>query len=90
MADSQMLKLKAKNMQEWNVVITVYDFKRACDILGDYVWVQRTEFYNTLLIKVQDVHQLLEALLDRSVEDHEFLSFLSKIIPVTGNLFITS
>ena len=77
-------------MQEWNAVITVHDFKKACDILGDYGRVQRTEFYNTLFMKVQDVHEQLEALLDRSVENHEFLSFLSKIIPVSSTFTFQS
>jgi len=77
-------------MQEWNVVITVHDFKRACDMLGDYGRVRRTEFYNTLLMKVQDVHQMLEVLLDRSLEDHEFMSSLSRLIPVTSTFIFQS
>ena len=35
-----------KIMQEWNVVVTVNDFKRACDMLGVFGLVKRTDFYN--------------------------------------------
>ncbi len=46
-------------MQQWNVVVTVHDFKRACDMLGAFGRVQRTDFYNTLVMKVQDIHHML-------------------------------
>jgi tRNA(Ser,Leu) C12 N-acetylase TAN1 len=77
-------------MREWNVVVTVHDFKRACDMLGVFGRVQRTEFYNTLVMKAQDVHQMLETLRERSLEDHEFLSSLSRFIPVTSTFIFQS
>lgn len=77
-------------MQQWNVVVTVHDFKRACDMLGAFGLVKRTGFYNTLVMRVDDVQQMLEALLNRSLEDHEFLKPISRLIPVTGTFIFHS
>ena len=77
-------------MQEWNVVVTVRDFKRACEILSDYGRVKRTDFYNTLVMQVNHIHQLLEALRERSSDDHEFLNCISRLIPVTSTISFQS
>jgi len=77
-------------MQQWNVVVTVHDFKRACDMLGAFGRVKRTDFYNTLVIEVQDVHNMLETLLRKSLEDHEFLKPVSRLIPVTSTFVFQS
>jgi len=77
-------------MQEWNVVVTVNDFKRACDTLGAFGRVKRTDFYNTLVMQIDDVPQMLETLLRRSLEDYEFLNPLSRLIPVTNTFTFQS
>ncbi len=77
-------------MQQWNVVVTVHDFKRACDMLDAFGRVQRTDFYNTIVMKVQDVNHMLESLLDRSLKDHEFLKPISRLIPVTSTFTFQS
>ena len=77
-------------MQQWNVVVTVHDFKRACDMLGAFGLVKRTDFYNTLVMQVDDVHQMLETLVRRSLEDHEFLKPISRLIPVTSTFIFHS
>lgn len=72
-------------MLEWNVVVSVneYGFKRARQILGDFGTVQKTAFYNVLVMKVDDTGQLMEALRERAEADPSSLSFLSRLIPVT-------
>ncbi len=77
-------------MQEWNVVVTVNDFKRACDMLGAFGRVNRTNFFNTLVMHVDDVHQMLETLLRRSQDDQRFLNPLSRLIPVTNTFTFQS
>lgn len=77
-------------MQEWNVVVTVHDFRGACDMLSAFGRVQRTEFYNTLMMRVQDVHQMLEILLSRSLEDPESMTPISRLIPVTSTFIFQS
>jgi tRNA(Ser,Leu) C12 N-acetylase TAN1 len=72
-------------MQEWNAVINVNEsgFKRAFVVLGEFGHVRKTDFFNVLVIKADDIHQMLETLRNRSMEDPEYLSFLSRLIPVT-------
>ncbi len=79
-------------MQEWNVVITVHEhgFKRACQILGDFGQVKRTDFFNVLVMKANDVHQMLESLRHRALEAPDFLSFLSRLMPVTSTFIFQS
>jgi tRNA(Ser,Leu) C12 N-acetylase TAN1 len=79
-------------MQEWNAVITVYErgFEKACQILGDFGKVKRTDFFNTLVMKADDVEQMLETLRSRSLEDLEFLTFLSRLVPVASTFTFQS
>jgi tRNA(Ser,Leu) C12 N-acetylase TAN1 len=77
-------------MQQWNVVVTVHDFKHACDMLGAFGRVKRTDFYNTLVMQVDDAQQMLETLHNRSLEDHDFLKPISRLIPVTSTFTFQS
>jgi tRNA(Ser,Leu) C12 N-acetylase TAN1 len=77
-------------MQEWNVVVTVHDFRRACDMLSAFGRVHRSDFYNTLMMRVQDVHQMLEILRSRSLEDPESMTPISRLIPVTSSFIFQS
>jgi tRNA(Ser,Leu) C12 N-acetylase TAN1 len=79
-------------MLEWNVVVSVneHGFKRARDVLGAYGVVQKTAFYNVLAMKVDDIGPLLEILRERSEADPHFLSFLSRLIPVTDTFLFQS
>lgn len=79
-----------KYANKWNVIVTVHDFKRACDVLSAFGRVQRTDFYNTLVMNVQDVPQMLETLRMKSMEDPGFLNFLSRLIPVTRTFVFRS
>jgi tRNA(Ser,Leu) C12 N-acetylase TAN1 len=71
-------------MGDWNVVITVRDggFARARRLLQQFGPVRRTGFYNVLLLRVDDVHHLLEELRQRVAEDARILDFVSRIMPV--------
>lgn len=77
-------------MQEWNVVVTVHDFKRACDLLGGFGRVRRTDFYNTLLMKTDDLHKMLEVLRDNYMKDIDYLACLSRLIPVSSTFMFQS
>lgn len=72
-------------MQEWNAVISVHEhgFKRARDVLRGFGEVKRTEFFNVLLMRAEDLPAMLEALRTRMLERPESLSFLARLIPVT-------
>jgi tRNA(Ser,Leu) C12 N-acetylase TAN1 len=70
-------------MQEWNVIVTVRDFKQACDLLAAFGRVKRSDFYNTLTMNVEDIHQFLEILHINSSDNIEYLNPVSRLIPVT-------
>ncbi len=72
-------------MQDWNVVISLQEraFTRAFQLLGPLGVVSRTDFFNVLVMRVDDVRQFLEALRQRFVEDPEVRTILARVVPVT-------
>lgn len=79
-------------MQEWNVVVNVneHGFKRAFEVLRDFGPVRKTDFYNVLVMKVDDIRRMLEALREKASDDPQFLYFLSRLIPVTNTFSFQS
>lgn len=79
-------------IQEWNVVINVNEggFKQAFKVLSEFGQIKKTGFFNVLAMKVDDVNQLLETLRKRALEDPHFLSFLSRLMPVTSTFTFKS
>jgi tRNA(Ser,Leu) C12 N-acetylase TAN1 len=72
-------------MKDWNVVVSVCEghFPQACKLLEQYGLVEKTDFFNVLVMKVDDLRALLDALRKRMVEDPESLSCVSRLVPVT-------
>ncbi|MBZ0157454.1 MAG: hypothetical protein K8I29_14750 [Alphaproteobacteria bacterium] len=72
-------------MQDWNVVLSVNErgFQEALRKLRIFGPVSKTRFFNVLVMRVDNVPYLLEALRAWNDEDPHFLSFLSRLIPVT-------
>ncbi len=56
-------------MIDWNVVVTTRDegFERAEEELEDFGVVSRTDFYNVLVMRVEDIRAFLEAFSDRTL-----------------------
>ncbi len=79
-------------MQEWNAVISVHEhgFRRAIDVFGDFGEVKRTEFFNVLLVRAEEVNRMLESLRERASKQPESLSFLARLIPVTRSFTFNS
>jgi len=79
-------------MQEWNVVVNINErgLKRAFDVLGEFGYLKKTNFFNVLLMNAVNVQQMLETLHGRSMEDPQYLSFLSRLIPVTATFIFQS
>lgn len=71
-------------MQDWNTVINVNEggFKRAFSVLGDFGQVSKTEFFNVLVLRAEDIPAMLEALRERLERDPQGLAFLSRLIPM--------
>jgi len=73
-------------MKDWNVVVSVNEkgFRSAIKVLGGLGEIGKTEFFNVLVMKVEDISGLLETLRRRLEEDPQLLSFLSRLVPVTA------
>jgi tRNA(Ser,Leu) C12 N-acetylase TAN1 len=71
-------------MHDWNVVITVYDdgYNQARKILEGYGKVVRTDYFNILLMQVEDPRKLLETLQDAAARDPESMRSLARVMPV--------
>ncbi len=80
-------------MADWNVVATARDkgFVLACDILQGFGRVRRTEFYNVLLVAVDDRVAFLEAFRELTARDTSVLGFaLSRVVPVAATFSFSS
>jgi tRNA(Ser,Leu) C12 N-acetylase TAN1 len=72
-------------MKDWNVVVSLNEkgFSQAVNILKEFGPISKTEFFNVLVMKVEDITGMCDALKRRLEEDPQALSFLSRLIPVT-------
>jgi len=74
-------------MFDWNVIISVYDegYRRAVHFLEKFGSVRKTEFFNVLAMKVDDLPTLLETLRERQEQDPDlFENVISRLIPLTA------
>lgn len=74
-------------MSEWNVVVSVYDrgYKHACQVLEEFGSVSRTDFYNVLAVRVDDIPGLLEKLKERLATDEKARMSLARVVPVSAS-----
>ena len=71
-------------MNDWNVVITVYDdgYNKARKLLERFGTVKRTDFFNILVMRVPEPRQLLEQLKGEGERDPDLVSSLARVTPV--------
>ena len=72
-------------MKDWNVVITVDEegFEDACDYLENISHVSSTDYYNVVVMEVDDIPGLLERI-RRDMEGlGDLRSVISRVLPVT-------
>jgi tRNA(Ser,Leu) C12 N-acetylase TAN1 len=76
---------KRDTMKDWNVVVSVCEgrFAEACTFLKEYGAVRKTDFFNVVVMRVDDIHEVLEALEGLTARNAEELSFISRLVPVT-------
>ncbi len=79
-------------MKDWNAVISIHDrgLKLAYQRLGRFGLIGKTGFFNVLFMKVDDIHTMIEALREWTLEDPHALTFLSRLIPVTATFIFQS
>lgn len=72
-------------LENWNVVATVYDreFAAACRLLAPFGDVRRTDYYNVLAMRVDDVARFLDALEATIRTDASIPNSVASIVPVT-------
>ena len=73
-------------MRDWNVVITVQDahFTRVRQLLQRYGRVKRTDFYNVLVMKVEDIEAFQEAFTDQVARTPEVLQLIGRVMPASA------
>jgi tRNA(Ser,Leu) C12 N-acetylase TAN1 len=71
-------------MHDWNVVVTVHEggFSEACRLLGKIGPVSRTEFFNVLVMRVEDITSLLEQLRERVEREPGILNDIARLVPL--------
>ena len=72
-------------MKDWNVVVSVNEkgFNQAVNVLKEFGPISKTEFFNVLVMKVEDITGMCDTLKKRLEADQSALSFLSRLIPIT-------
>jgi tRNA(Ser,Leu) C12 N-acetylase TAN1 len=74
---------------DWNVIVTVrHDFGRAVQLLRKLGHIERTGLFNVIVMRVIDVHALLEQI--EQSADPRFFDTISHIVPVTHKLRFTT
>ena len=71
-------------MHDWNVVVTVHEegYNRARRLLGRFGQVDRTDFFNILVMRVADSRLLMEGLREEAGRDPESVASLARVTPV--------
>jgi tRNA(Ser,Leu) C12 N-acetylase TAN1 len=71
-------------MHDWNVVVTVNDdhYNAARKILERFGRVDRTDYFNLLLMQVEDPRGLLDALQGEADQDPDSVVPLARVMPV--------
>lgn len=71
-------------MRDWNVVITVHEdgYNQARKCLERYGRVERTDYFNLLLMQTADYRQLLDDLREEAVRDPDSVAPLARVMPV--------
>ena len=70
-------------MKGWNVVVSIYQdgFKRALRALREFGPVERSPYYNVLVMKVEDPMVLLESVERRTEENPALYDAISRVAP---------
>ena len=71
-------------MLEWNAVITVHEegYDEARRVLERFGRVERTDYFNVLVMQVPDYRHLMEELLEQGGQDPASLRSLARVVPV--------
>ena len=70
-------------MRDWNVVVTAIEdgYRNVLKLLEPYGAIEPTEYYNVLVIRVDDTAAMLESLASLVAESPGLMNDLSRIVP---------
>ncbi|WP_455365308.1 hypothetical protein [Kaarinaea lacus] len=70
---------------KWNVVVTVQEhgFKQAREFLHEFGKINKTEYFNVLVMQVEDISEFLEAIRTAISIHTKILDAIARIMPVT-------
>lgn len=70
-------------MHDWNVIVSTHadGYTRARHLLQRFGTVARTDYYNVLVMKVDEIQRLLEDLRLRVAEDPSILAAIARVMP---------
>ena len=79
-------------METWNVVITVHEgcYNEVRDLLKPLGAVRKTDYYNVLVMTVDDIPQALESLKAMVDERPELLNAVARFVPAAQTFFFTN
>lgn len=71
-------------MQTWNVVATTREgrFSLARDVLSEYGPVEKTGYFNVLVLNVEDIRHFLDETASRREADSDLREGVSRLVPV--------
>ena len=72
-------------MRDWNVVISLHErqFHQALHRLRQFGAVSRTDFFNVLVMRVDDIEHFLETLRQQFADDPSFAAWVARVVPLT-------
>ena len=72
-------------MHDWNVVVSLQErgYTQAWKLLEPLGGVSQTTYYNVLVMRVEDIGQFLETVLQRSTQEPQLLTVLARVMPAT-------
>ncbi len=74
-------------MFDWNIVVSVFEpnFRRACEMLEPLGPLQKTDYFNVLVMKIDDTEGFLRTLKEWFASDPDiFTQCISRAIPLTA------
>ncbi len=73
-------------MRDWNVVATAqtHHYNQARELLEDFGRVWRTEYFNVLTLKVEDIPSFMASLNTLIMEDATLMDALARVIPLSS------
>ncbi len=85
MASSMSRRLAGHDMHDWNIVVTIHagHFKQAIQFLQSFGITGRTDYFNVLVMKVDDLSQFLEDINNEILAAGMLNDIFSRIMPAS-------